>query len=579
MALIQSTRNSLSELFSGIGDSQFCARCLLGASSKGILQGEDTAGHKTFWTNFTQDVDFWREQMQFLFAVRTEDETRQLLARLNRCSCQLSDPRIMAYHQEGRKMESSLLVRTRVDRQTSSVAFINSLLVVVSTALGFAHRKAVAKRTAKRWPTCPEDLLPFGPENLVQSFIIWSHFIPDNLIFLVATQCIDLCGSLLIPSVVNSGLTLRVIEVGRRLFDRTWETIRLRAEGTRRAFGKTFVTQTGPILQYFIDFYDPLPLRQQATVLDGCEMKAVQLFSLLAYVANDPFLCLQSSKVYRVRFARRGLAFYRRMRLYIDPLPPILLHPEICELYVEESSDESSEDEDENEDEDDDGANFEVIDGPVSHPEQPLEVSQSDEHVRTAVPKEDPIYDGLARTDIDHIRNARFDLNCSARDCPNSIQTTGREFQRCSGCNIALYCTKKCQSDAWNSDQYPHKIICKTLQKLVALCGSEVIFRFPDKTYYPEDLATLIIEKWKQGDVTLSDLFQIEGWASYRNYPESLPMRECKNPGFEDYDDQVRQLSEKNPALKAQYLILKKLSFGVEYDMMRKMFGSTRMDD
>jgi hypothetical protein len=334
MALIQNTSHSLNDLFSNAESSPFCAQCAIGASHKGILTAQGTHGAKAFWASFKQDLSFWRSLVRFLFAVRTEEQIGQLLERLNHCSCRMNDPKILGYHRRGRFVENELLKRTGVDVQTPAIAFIILFFCHLGAALDTTHLKAVAKRTAGDWPTCPQDLMPFGPESLIESFIIWSRFIPDIMVFNVAAQCIRFCGSLLVPSAIESALTRHVIDAGRQLFDRTSTTIRLRAETRRAAMGRAFTSQVEMLLGYFNHFYDQQYPENRMKIMDGIEVNAVQVFSLLCYVADDPRLFLQSPRILRTRLAQHGLEIYINMERYLDPLPSILLYPGICALNV-----------------------------------------------------------------------------------------------------------------------------------------------------------------------------------------------------------------------------------------------------
>lgn len=337
MALIQNaTHHSLNDLFSNAENSPFCAQCAIGASHKGILDAQGTHGAKAFWASFKQDLSFWRSLVRFLFAVRTEEQIGQLLDRLNHCSCRMNDPKILAYHRRGRFIENELLKRTCVDVQTPSIAFVVLFFCHLGAALDGTHLKAVAKRTAGNWPTCPEDLMPFGPESLIDSFIIWSRFIPDIMVFRVAAQCIRFCGSLLVPCAIESALTQRVINAGRQLFDRTWAAIRLRSETRRKAMGRAFTSQVEMLLGYFSLFYDEQYPENKMKIMDGNEVKAVQVFSLLCYVADDPRLFLRFPEIHRTRLAQLGLDIYSSMERYLDPLPSIPLYPGICALNVAE---------------------------------------------------------------------------------------------------------------------------------------------------------------------------------------------------------------------------------------------------
>ncbi|KAF9480166.1 hypothetical protein BDN70DRAFT_877910 [Pholiota conissans] len=630
MALVSSNdldTQSLSGFFVNPENAPVCARCILGASTKGFKQGIQAVGSKIFWSNFTQKLGYWRSQMQFLFAVRTEEETKTMLSRLNRCSCSMKDRRIVEYHRIGRLMEGDLYTRTYVDGQTSAVYLITDMFCALSYALDLSHIRSVAKRTNTKWPTCPEDLMPFGPENLAQSLVIWSRIIPNHIVITLAIQCIGLCGSLLVPSVISSGLTREVVDAGRRLFDITWETIRLRAERRRRGMGEAFADQVLPLKKYFFEFFSPLSVRQQAAALEGCELKAVQLFSLLAYAAEDPRLYTAHPIDYKIELAERGLTLYRCLRLYVNPLPQVLIHPTIYDLCdLENSSDEEDEGEggtgngqkedhrcvhaDENQeksggdgegdDDDDDGHEAEdenedwdedevegegeseneiYEDEGDSEEDSADEVEDKREQAPTTNTKNMALFAYVARPTVEHIRKARSTLYCSTQDCPNSIQSAGREFRRCVGCKVALYCSRKCQTEAWNAEQYPHKEVCKVLQKMIAVAGSELLFRHLECEHrgYPDDLKSTVIARWWEGSVNIPDLVVIEGWASYKRLPASEFFKADCSPGYDDYDAIVRELSERDPAnLRPRYLTLESLASKKALENLKKSFKEMR---
>lgn len=95
----------------------------------------------------------------------------------------------------------------------------------------------------------------------------------------------------------------------------------------------------------------------------------------------------------------------------------------------------------------------------------------------------------LTNDAIIYMRMAKYTLRCSATFCLNSIQSTGREFQRCGKCGIALYCGKECQTSSWRDKDFPHKKICPILSELVEQSGGEdVIFKCPrpeDPRHFP----------------------------------------------------------------------------------------------
>ncbi|KAF9476958.1 hypothetical protein BDN70DRAFT_881737 [Pholiota conissans] len=575
------SKNPLSNFFSDTETSPYCARCILGAASTGTQSSVNANGLNEFWLNLTRNLGLWTSQMHFMFSVRTEEQTCQLLERMNRCSCPMRDPRIREYHRLGRTMEDYILAWTCVET-SPAVAFISSLFLVLTTALEGARVKTVAKRTSsERWPTCPEDLMPFGPKNLVDSFITWSHFIPDFLIFRVASQCVEFCGALLAPYATQPELTRCAIDAGRQLFDRTWATVHLRSGGvSRRIMGKAFIQQIESFIYYFGFFFNDQPIDKKMLMIEGYEVKAVQICSLLAYVAGDVHLLVGSPDTCTAALAAIGSQIYACMGQCFEPLPSVLVHPAIFNRSRAV------------------WAEWEAQQVELQTGESCRSVAAHDRVLACIpgpnAPDGDVLYPEIARMAINHIRNGRFDLYCSAQDCPNSMQSSGKAYQRCGACNVAGYCSKKCQKASWNSPQYPHKSLCKILQNLVAIASFDLIFSHPPSqnlfampkreltflgpppSYSLDDIVNLVIEKWKQAYVTTPDLFYIAGWASHRTCSADLPTKTECEPGYEDYDTKIAELTQRTKTLKPEYLIPEDTTYLAQgYKLVRSMFDAT----
>jgi hypothetical protein len=65
------------------------------------------------------------------------------------------------------------------------------------------------------------------------------------------------------------------------------------------------------------------------------------------------------------------------------------------------------------------------------------------------------------------IRHSRQAHICYALDCKESLQSSGRTYQRCSGCLVVGYSSKECQRRAWKDPRAPHRDICKKLRRVV----------------------------------------------------------------------------------------------------------------
>ena len=141
-------------------------------------------------------------------------------------------------------------------------------------------------------------------------------------------------------------------------------------------------------------------------------------------------------------------------------------------------------------------------------------------------------------------------MRCSASFF-NTIQSTGRDFQRCGRCNIALYCGRACQINSWEDDEFPHKLICTILRSLVERGGGEeLVFRCPipnDLQHFPSELSEIVVSNWENASMALeSPLERVTLWVNHLMTSRSVEKKsECAH-GFDDYDALVADLAGAN---------------------------------
>ena len=148
----------------------------------------------------------------------------------------------------------------------------------------------------------------------------------------------------------------------------------------------------------------------------------------------------------------------------------------------------------------------------------------------------------IASAVIREIRDTRtLNLQCTARQCLNALHNKGRQCQRCARCNIALYCSKECQIRAWNSDTYPHKQVCKTLQQLVETGGGQkAIFR---ETGDPNpEIGESIVAAWREAGISRMDLLQVSNWFNSHEISFWGGTKDMVGPGYGDYDAMVEDM-------------------------------------
>jgi hypothetical protein len=70
------------------------------------------------------------------------------------------------------------------------------------------------------------------------------------------------------------------------------------------------------------------------------------------------------------------------------------------------------------------------------------------------------------------MRHAKSIQFCFAPGCPESAQSSGRVYMRCSGCRVVAYCGKDCQRRAWADENHPHSSICKKMKQVYDVGGN-----------------------------------------------------------------------------------------------------------
>lgn len=85
------------------------------------------------------------------------------------------------------------------------------------------------------------------------------------------------------------------------------------------------------------------------------------------------------------------------------------------------------------------------------------------------------------------MRHARSIQFCFAPGCPESAQSSGRSYKRCSGCHVVAYCGRECQSRAWTDKHLPHKDICKKMKQVYDI-GGDYLHREADQDKFVREM-------------------------------------------------------------------------------------------
>ncbi|KIM78694.1 hypothetical protein PILCRDRAFT_10919 [Piloderma croceum F 1598] len=96
-------------------------------------------------------------------------------------------------------------------------------------------------------------------------------------------------------------------------------------------------------------------------------------------------------------------------------------------------------------------------------------------------------------------RTIRF---CFAPGCPESAQSSGRVYMRCSGCHTVAYSGKSCQRRAWTDKQLPHRDICRKMAQIFNI-GGRYLRREEDQDKFVREMRKAKINDSMLSEITL----------------------------------------------------------------------------
>ncbi|KDR84125.1 hypothetical protein GALMADRAFT_133486 [Galerina marginata CBS 339.88] len=552
MALVpRETQMSVHQLFSQSDERVPCARYRLGRISSWL--NDNKTDNKTFTPAISKHFDFWNSLMQYIFADRTKEQVEQLLEDIiSCCSCPFADPNMSKLHEAAKSTERFFTDRPGSEGLHPAMGHILYYMNQIATVLPQAHIRPVSKGCSVFWPPSPKELMPHGPEKLISSLIQWTRFTSVTAPYRLAGEFIRLGGSLVIPRLIEQGFAQYVVEAGRRLADYTSSALhnagRL-SNQSRLGLATALLSQAEDLIYYYTQAVEEQSFMDwKIFTLHACEIKTVQVFSLLAYIVSDPRLpFVPDHRAYLLsKLEIKGASIHRLAQVRIVTLPEFPVHPGIYRI--------------------------------VGHTVEPPDVIQRrEEFAQRSTERLNSRFNALqlitedtssrllsnsmlnrqnVKTTVSYIRYARQELLCSAIGCPNTIHSTGKEFQRCARCNIVLYCGKDCQTVSWFAQPYPHKKICKILVKLIRTGGGEDLFflapRPEDPKYYPDELRNIIVDNWEAGGITNEEVSFIADWRLAVMMPVPLVALQEFEPGYDDYEALVEEFSQRDESLKAR---------------------------
>jgi hypothetical protein len=507
-------RKSAGFILSSICDAnnpEHCGTCLAGAlyeiTAMAAAVFENPGGAKSTAQQSLQDPKFWDGILAFLLLKRTDEQLDRLLTRLSECSCRMEDVAIAAYHRKGSSRAALSMARAHIDEgelgpvTSGRCSFIMDMFCVLCIVLKSSGVTSVAKGTSQSWPLHLTDLTPYGADSFVQSMLQWYRFVPETAIIHYTGLVLRICGTAVIPSLVKYRFSHAVIESCRQLVDLTLADLTQDLdERGRIRLAQRFRNRVLDYVGYFRAIENLITTKSDcfAELMRGCETKAMQFCSILLYLSSDPKMPSHDISDYMFGFAWYGQELFRFFHMHLYPRPDMPVHPMI-----------------------------EQIDSKIFPFPAALQ---------------EPAYLALGC-----ILAFRVDRHCSAYKCPNTFQTVGKDFQRCSRCKVVSYCGRDCQANAWKDQSFPHKRTCSVMRNLINRGGgAELIFKKKGALFCATTHPT-IFENWNKAGICEDDFSLLDNWykAVYgkRGYP--MPDGTEWTPGYDDYNDIIAKLTEK----------------------------------
>ncbi|KAF8967427.1 hypothetical protein BDZ97DRAFT_1803284 [Flammula alnicola] len=485
-------------------------------------------------TTVSRSPELWNAVVLFLLLKRTDKQLDRLLTRLSECSCCVVERTgdIQRYHERAlaqteREMtrmyniEQMVFAEDKEKFTSNRCAFIIELFSAFCMVVHHSRIKSVAKGSSKSWPNHPTDLMPFGAESFVQGMLQWYRFVPDTIIFQATGMVLRFCQSLVIPSLIKYKFSHTVVESCRQLVDRTMVDICSEDfdEVGRQRIALRFRFRVMDVFA-FLRAAKEQKYDCYAALMRGCETKAMQLCSILLYLSYDPKMPPQGAGLVVAdiaecrHMAEHGQHLFRFFHMHMYPRPDMPVHPSV-------------------------------------------------EHIDLGVFPISASWRAPAQSAISVIKTFRSESLCSAFKCPNSLQSAGKDFQRCGRCTVVAYCGRECQTKAWKEEKYSHKRICPLLRNLMERGGGSALFfsgagegtRGPDGMMAFTNIMQ-IVSNWKRAGVPEDDFLLVEDWSKWVTESRGYPMPDGTEwtPGYEDYNDLIAQLSAQGRGPKAKFL-------------------------
>ncbi|PPR06587.1 hypothetical protein CVT24_001768 [Panaeolus cyanescens] len=469
--------------------------------------------------------ELWATMYNFLLAPRTDGQLKAVLRKLEKCTCKYDEFKFHAIYAD--YLDSERKAGNTLEREGNATTLIDICFQMLRWALkdDRVDIAEVKKGVFKRWPRSVSDVLPNGPDQLVQTVIQWNRIIPwtsMSSITRTLNNVTTICGELLADSFIKFDVMDKLfLDLGRSAM---WSRLRLIEEGKIPEATTTILFNS--IIGDLFDFLDRFcanPIKA-SRFLQGSESKVLQLCSVILFlIPTFSHTTADNERVQGVpvwvvlEVARR--VFFRRMLLF--GRPDFKVHPAFAlrrgSVYL---------------------TNVEKLIQPEGFITRAMIVG-------------------------------RQDLVCGNTFCDLSFADISTAFKLCSHCLSCGYCSQSCQIKDWRNERFPHKKICPILSKIMDARGgwkapvadrAEMRYRSKRMRLLLE-LPGLILQSVEQGVITAGEYEFLSQWAKHiyetKVYDTANEGERLANPlfalppGFDDYDDVLNRIRSL-PTLETQ---------------------------
>ncbi|PPQ63881.1 hypothetical protein CVT24_009507 [Panaeolus cyanescens] len=455
----------------------------------------------------------WSKLYGFLVAPRTGEELDCMMKKLTKCNCKQRDRLSAKFYAEYRyddDFKAATLERTGeehlvVDHKYSPVGYqaSNANFFVVHI---FGTLFQVA------------DLIPFGPDALVESMLQWDRVLDHAGVLRLAAPIFEICGAQIHPSIAKYDVTNPLaLDPTKAFLDNIIDTLIASADDVDlKVYGwDESVWRMCSFYNYIAWIHGGI--EGPEAMFQGGETKALQLCSIFLYLYS--FLRKHSSNPslidgMNMKMSALGQDILRTFHMDRPGRLDVPLHPMIMSVYQ-----------------------FLTADG-VDTVEQRIALAMV---------------------------SSRVHQRCGSSGCDQTFAHIGGSFKFCQGCSVMGYCGHVCQEKDWRRDSpsyssssslYPgprHKRLCPILSRIMRRLGGWPEWKGRSLNNMVMDVNVLIthsalrqvIEAMRlDGKLSDDEMEDLGWWAEWtiERLRVEVPIRPDLNDGYEDYEDFIDRI-------------------------------------